>query len=88
MGYWVADRHIEGARPTVRLSRGSLVVGIDPALVLAADLEGRPWRLVDGEVTYRWSLNGSVLAVRRTPEGIRERRRLDTDEAVRVWEAR
>jgi len=87
MGYWVGKQTIEGAQPTLRLSRGSLVVGIDPVLVLAADLEGRPWRLVDGETTYRWSLNGSVLAVRRSDEGSRERRRMDPDEASEVWEA-
>ncbi|MFO7769127.1 MAG: radical SAM protein, partial [bacterium] len=86
MGYWVGKDTIEGVQPTLRLSRGSVVVGIDPDLVVAADLEGRPWRLVDGDTTYRWSLNGGVLAVRRGPDGGRERRRLDMAEAVRVWE--
>ncbi len=62
------------------------MVGLDPDLVLAADLEGRPWRLVEGPLTYRWGLNGRVLVLRRHGAGGRQRFWLEIDEATALWE--
>jgi len=62
------------------------VIALDPHLVLALDREGRPWRLVDGAVTFRWGLNGRVLAVTRRSDGERAYRWLERDEAVTRWE--
>ncbi len=52
---------------------------------MAADLEGRPWRVVEGAETLRWGLNGRVLLVRRGMDGVRTRVWLGLDEAVVRW---
>jgi len=65
---------------------GSLVIGLDPGLLLAVDHEGRPWRLVDGDRTFRWGLNGRVLAIERAPRRGRTYHWVESDEAVALWE--
>jgi radical SAM superfamily enzyme YgiQ (UPF0313 family) len=68
------------------LGEGSLTVGAGPDLVVAADGEGRPWRVVDGSWTLRWGLNGRVLAVGRDPAGGRIRQWLELEAALARWE--
>ncbi|MFC1499481.1 hypothetical protein ACFL6T_00505 [Candidatus Zixiibacteriota bacterium] len=70
----------------MRFSVGSLVIGLDPGLLLAVDHEGRPWRLVDGDRTFRWGLNGHVLRIERLPGRGRTYRWVESDEAVALWE--
>lgn len=65
---------------------GSLVIGLDPGLILAVDHEGRPWRLVDGDRTFRWGLNGRVLAIERVPGRGRTYHWVESDEAAALWE--
>jgi radical SAM superfamily enzyme YgiQ (UPF0313 family) len=54
--------------------------------VVAADLEGRPWRVVDGDWTLRWGLNGRVLAVGRDGAGGRIRQWLEPEAAFARWD--
>ncbi|MFC1629411.1 radical SAM protein [Gemmatimonadota bacterium] len=61
------------------------MIGLDPDLLLAVDHEGRPWRLVDGDRTFRWGLNGHVLAIERVPGRGRTYHWVESDEAVALW---
>jgi hypothetical protein len=52
--------------------------------VFSFDYSGRPWTIMDGQVSYRRGLNGRMVAKWQTSVGERARRWLPADEARRV----